>query len=161
MSKPSTPTTPTRARYGEQDEQATRPASNTAAGKIVAIIGVILVAAIVFMLGRYVIARQQQPISATLVSHERIDETTSRVWFDVERKEDTLTQPSYCIITSLNYDMAEIGRREVVIPAGGERITRMHVDIPVGEPPVSGGVYGCATSLPSYLDPEADHSQAR
>lgn len=145
------------ARYGEKPQ----PQTNGVAGKVVAIIGIILVALIVVMLGRYVIQRQEQPISATLVSHERVDDTTSRVWFDVERKEDTMAEPSYCIITSLNYDMAEIGRREIVIPAGGDRIQRMHVDIPVNDLPVNGGVYGCASTMPPYLDPTAEHPEAR
>ena len=153
---PSAPTRPS-ARYGN------KPASQGGgvAGKVVAIVSVILVGLLVFMLGRYVMQRQEQPIAATLIAHEQVDETTSRVWFDVERKEDAMKEPSYCIITSLNYDMAEIGRREIIIPAGGESIQRMHVDIPVNEPPVNGGVYGCAVTMPPFLDSTADNPEAR
>ncbi|EFK54369.1 DUF4307 domain-containing protein [Corynebacterium genitalium ATCC 33030] len=145
------------ARYGSEQPRRTSGTS----GKVVAVVAVILVALIVVFLGRYVMQRQAQPISATLVSHERVDDTTSRVWFDVQRDDSAIDVPSYCIITSLNYDMTEIGRRDVVIPPGGEKQMRMHVDIPVGDQPVSGGVYGCSTTFPSYLDTEAAHTAAR
>lgn len=143
-------------RYGSS-EPARRPSG--AAGKVVAVIAVVLVALIVVAVGRYVMQRQAQPISGTLVTHERVDDTTSRIWFDVQR--DDVTVPSYCIITSLNYDMTEIGRRDVVIPPGGEKQQRLHVDIPVNDQPVSGGVYGCSTTFPSYLDPDSTHTAAR
>lgn len=145
------------ARYGGQQPQ--RPSGTS--GKVVAVVAVVLVALIVVFLGRYVMQRQSQPISATLVSHERVDDSTSRVWFDVQRDDSAIDVPSYCIITSLNFDMTEIGRRDVVIAPGGEKQMRMHVDIPVNDQPVSGGVYGCSTTFPSYLDAEATHTAAR
>lgn len=151
----TTPPRPT-SRYGT-DPESQRPSG--VAGKVIAVVAIVLVALMVVFLGRYVIQRNSQPISGTLVSHERIDDTTSRVWFDVER--DDTSVPSYCIITSLNYERAEIGRRDVVVPPGGDTHTRMHVDIPTRDVPVSGGVYGCSTTFPSYLDPESDFLDAR
>ena len=100
-----------------------------------------------------------QPITASLISHERIDDSTSRVWIDVSRNDPAV--PGYCIITSLNYERAEIGRRDVVLPAGGEELTRMYVDIPVRDLPVSGGVYGCSTTIPSFLDADTEFVEAR
>ena len=166
--KEVTSTVPNPASVTTSSETTARPAGRYGAstarkrspvGKIIAVVAVVLVALIVIFLARLAMQREAQPISATLISHERVDDTTSRVWFDVHR-DDTLV-PSYCIITSLNYEHAEIGRRDVVIPPGGEEHTRMSVDIPVRDLPVSGGVYGCSTTLPDYLDAESTHTQAR
>lgn len=153
-------TTP-KARPTERYGKARKNRPSKSAGKVIAIVAVALVALIVVALGRFILARNAQPVSAALVSHERIDDKTSRVWFDVQRDASAIDAPSYCIITSLNYERAEIGRRDVVIPPGGETHTRMHVDIPTRDLPVSGGVYGCATTFPSYLDPESTFTEAR
>lgn len=147
----------TRARYGTANEAPT--ASSRTAGKIVALVSVLFLLLIVVFTARYIMQRRAEPISANLVSHERVDDTTSRVWFDVSRNDPSA--PGYCIITSLNYEHAEIGRRDVVLPAGGEKVTRMYVDIPVRDLPVSGGVYGCSTTIPSFLDAEAEYVEAR
>lgn len=146
----------TRARYGTTAAEA---APSRTAGKIVAVISVLFIVLIVAFAGRYIMQRRAEPITAELVAHERIDDTTSRVWFDVSRNDPAV--PGYCIITSLNYDHAEIGRRDVVLPAGGEEHTRMHVDIPVRDVPVSGGVYGCSTTIPSFLDADEEFVEAR
>lgn len=146
----------TRTRYGTAAPDTTR---SVTAGKIVAIVSVLFLVLILVFAGRFIMQRRAEPISASLVSHERIDDTTSRVWFDVSRNDTTV--PGYCIITSLNYEHAEIGRRDVVIPAGGDNQTRMYVDIPVRDQPVSGGVYGCSTTIPSFLDAEAEYVEAR
>ena len=148
----------TRARYGTSTATADAAPSRTA-GKIVAVVSVLFLVLLLVFAGRYIMQRRAEPISATLVSHERIDDTTSRVWFDVSRNDPSV--PGYCIITSLNYEHAEIGRRDVVVPAGGEKQTRMYVDIPVRDQPVSGGVYGCSTTIPSFLDAEAEYVEAR
>ncbi|SER98445.1 DUF4307 domain-containing protein [Corynebacterium cystitidis] len=122
------------------------------AGKVVATIFVIVIAAILVLGMRTILTRDSSPIEASLVNHERIDDQTSRVWIDVAR-EDT-SQPSYCIIAALNYSMAEVGRRDVVIPAGGEALMRISADLPVREYPVSGSIYGCSSNVPSFLNTE-------
>lgn len=146
----------TRARYGTSTTEA---APSRTPGRIVAVISVLLVVLIAVFAVRYVMQQRSEPITASLIAHERIDEQTSRVWFDVSRNDTSV--PGYCIITSLNYEMAEIGRRDVVIPAGGDEETRMYVDIPVRDTPVSGGVYGCSTTIPSYLDASEEFVEAR
>lgn len=151
-----------RARYGTSaptSATATNPAPSRGTGKIIAVVSVLFLLLILVFAGRYIMQRRAEPISASLVSHERVDDTTSRVWFDVSRHDPDV--PGYCIITSLNYEMAEIGRRDVVLPGGGEKQTRMYVDIPVRDIPVSGGVYGCSTTIPSFLDAGAEYVEAR
>lgn len=68
---------------------------------------------------------------------------------DVTRENPELD--SYCIIYALNYDVAEVGRRDVIVPAGGPQTVRMDVPIATRELAVAGDVYGCSTEIPSYL----------
>lgn len=70
---------------------------------------------------------------------------------DVTREKPELD--SYCIIYALNYDMAEVGRRDVFIPAGGEKTIRMDVPIATREMAVAGDVYGCSTEIPEFMKP--------
>ncbi|WIM68496.1 DUF4307 domain-containing protein [Corynebacterium breve] len=144
-------TTPNQARpadrYGKQKDPK-KPQG--IAGKVVAIVLVLVFAAILIMAARLLYSKDASPVSASFITHERLDDTTSRVWIDVVR-EDT-SKPTYCIVTALNYGMAEVGRREVILPAGGEEQVRMSVDLPVREYPVSGKVYGCAEDIPFYMN---------
>lgn len=68
---------------------------------------------------------------------------------DVTREDPSLD--SYCIIYALNYDVAEVGRRDVLIPAGGPSTVRMDVPIQTREQAVAGEVYGCSTEMPQFL----------
>ncbi|WP_087116407.1 DUF4307 domain-containing protein [Corynebacterium urinipleomorphum] len=148
-----------RTRYGSTAATPADAAPSRTVGKIIAVVSVLFLVLILVFVGRYITQRRAEPISASLVAHERIDDTTSRVWFDVSRNDPDV--PGYCIITSLNYERAEIGRRDVVLPGGGEEQTRMYVDIPVRDIPVSGGVYGCSTTIPSFLDAGEEYVEAR
>lgn len=92
------------------------------------------------------------------------DVTASQAgWSRTEGKEDeefiftldvTRSNPeldSYCIIYALNYDVAEVGRRDVFIPAGGPNTVRVDVPIATRELAVAGDVYGCSTDIPAFL----------
>lgn len=72
---------------------------------------------------------------------------------DVTREDPSLD--AYCIIYALNYDVAEVGRRDVLIPAGGPSTVRMDVPIQTREQAVAGEVYGCSTEMPEFLNDEA------
>jgi len=69
---------------------------------------------------------------------------------DVTR--DDAAQPAYCIVTAMNYDKTEVGRREAILAAGGDATQRLTVKIPTREQAVAADVYGCSTIFPSYLD---------
>lgn len=144
----SSPTTSRPAsRYGSPDDA---PAGNGITAKIIAVIMVLaLIVGVVFLV-RYVQNRSTTPVEIAMVSYERQSDDVMRVWVDVTRAE--VTEPSYCIVTALNYEMAEVGRREVILPAGGDTTSRIGVDIPTREYSVSGGVYGCSENIPPYMD---------
>lgn len=148
-----TPAQRPRQRYGEGKT------GGTVGGKVLAIVALILLAALLFFGARTVSERMNRPITAEFISQERIDDTTGRLWIEVSRRDPSV--PSYCIVTAVDYQHAEVGRREVVIPAGGEELVRIPVDMPVREPLASGKVYGCSTDLPFYMDEESDFYQAR
>lgn len=60
-------------------------------------------------------------------------------------------QPGYCVVQALDYAKAEVGRREVLIPAGGQRITRVELDIPTIAKAHAAKVYGCSATIPPHL----------
>ena len=62
---------------------------------------------------------------------------------------------------AVDYDHAEIGRREVVLPAGGEAMQRIPVDMPVSGDLASGRVYGCSERIPAYMDAQSAFYAAR
>ncbi|AWB85027.1 DUF4307 domain-containing protein [Corynebacterium liangguodongii] len=94
--------------------------------------------------------RLQVPVSANFVTQEAIDDASTKLWIDITRKDPSV--PSYCIVTAVDYDFAEVGRREVIVPAGGEKLTHVGIELPVRAPAVSGRVYGCSTDIPFYMD---------
>ena len=151
----STATTPRPAeRYGRN-----RSSDGSIGGKVVAIVAALLMIALLVVGARTIMERFNEPVRAEFISQEHIDDETGRLWIDVNRKNpDT---PAYCIVTAVDYSHAEVGRREVVLPAGGEEHTRIAVDLPVREPLVSGRIYGCSENLPFYMDPESSFYAAR
>ena len=151
----STATTPRPAeRYGRN-----RSSDGSIGGKVVAIVAALLMIALLVVGARTIMERFNEPVRAEFISQEHIDDNTGRLWIDVNRKNpDT---PAYCIVTAVDYSHAEVGRREVVLPAGGDEHSRIAVDLPVREPLVSGRIYGCSENLPFYMDPESSFYAAR
>lgn len=137
----------TRSRYDGQ------PTQNTWTGKIIAVFALVLVVAFAVALAKYLRSAENQTTHINFASSERIDDSTMRVWADVSRKDTSV--PAYCIVTALDYNMAEVGRREFYVPPGGEETQRFQVDVPTREVGVAGGAYGCGESIPFYLDPAA------
>ena len=151
----STATSPRPAeRYGRN-----RGSGGSIGGKVVAIVSALLMIALLVVGARTIMERFNEPVRAEFISQEHIDDNTGRLWIDVDRKNpDT---PAYCIVTAVDYSHAEVGRREVVLPAGGEEHSRIAVDLPVREPLVSGRIYGCSENLPFYMDSESSFYAAR
>lgn len=128
-------------------------------GKVVAVVAVLLIVAFLFVGARALSDRFNRPVTADFISQEHIDDSTGRLWIDVNRKDPSV--PSYCIVTAVDYSHAEVGRREVIFPAGGEKQERVAVDLPLRAPLVSGRVYGCSDKLPFYMDETSEFYQAR
>ncbi|KKO83386.1 DUF4307 domain-containing protein [Corynebacterium otitidis] len=97
-----------------------------------------------------IFTRDEQTVRATMTNFERVDDDTMSLSIDIERDEPE--RDSYCIVTALDYSMAEVGRREVPVPAGGPGVISVDVELPTRDVPVSGGVYGCSTEIPEHLE---------
>lgn len=135
------------SRYG-----AARPAQGRGglSGKIIAVLMVALLIAFVIVVARYLSTRDDPTVKASMTNFERMDDATMHLDIDVTRSQPDV--PSYCIVTAMNYDKAEVGRREVLVPPGGPETQRLGVEIPTRDRAVSGSVYGCSTQIPSYMD---------
>lgn len=128
-------------------------------GKVVAVFAVAMLALLVIMGARAFIQAQSRPVTAEFISQERIDDSTGRLWIEVDRKDTS--QDAYCIVFAVDYEHNEIGRREVVIPAGGDKLQRLAVDLPTRSPIASGRVYGCSENVPFYMDTGTTYLSAR
>lgn len=124
--------------------------NNNWSGKIIAIAAVVLIIAVVIAFARFMQIRQSETVSASMGAFERIDDHTFQLDVDVSR--DNVDEPSYCIVTALNYSHAEVGRREVLVKPGGNSVIRITTTIPTREPAVSGGIYGCSTVIPQHMN---------
>lgn len=147
----STPADPrSTARYGSEGGGSNRKSQDNLTGKAIAIMAVVLLAGLAVAIARYMAADAERgDVTISMVSHERVADDTMRLWVDVTRKDPNVE--SYCIVTAMNYEMAEVGRREILVKPGGDAVQRFEVDIPSRDMPVSGSVYGCSTSVPAYL----------
>lgn len=151
----STPPRPTqRSRYGAAGSEA-----KGASGKIIAIFAVAMLVLVLIMAGQAIMRSQSRPVTAEFITQERIDDSTARLIIDVNRKDTT--KDAYCIIFAVDYNHAEIGRREVILPAGGEKRQQLAVDVPTREPVVSGRIYGCSQDIPFYMDTSSTYVGAR
>ncbi|MDO5668549.1 MAG: DUF4307 domain-containing protein [Corynebacterium sp.] len=145
----STPADPrSTARYG--DTRKPEASERNLTGKAIAIMAVVLLAGLAVAIARYMAADAERgEVTISMVSHERVADDTMRLWVDVTREDPNVE--SYCIVTAMNYEMAEVGRREILVKPGGDAVQRFTVDIPSRDLPVSGSVYGCSTTMPPYL----------
>lgn len=154
---PRSPKNPHREdRYaGNRIPQESRAESFNITGKAIVLVFITILVAFAFYGVRYLKSREEVNASISYVSHEVIDEHTLRVWADITRNHPDET--AYCILQAFDYDKAEVGRREIPLAADGQEAIRVSVDIPTNARAVAGGVYGCSSNVPDYLD--TDHPQ--
>ena len=60
-----------------------------------------------------------------------------------------------CIVRARAKDGSEVGRREILIPAGDQTQVGARTEVSTSEPAVIGELFGCGTDVPSYLKPNA------
>lgn len=119
-------------------------------GKAIAIVGVLLIIALIVAFANFMNNRESQTVSGQMGSFERIDDDTFRFEVDVTR--DDPSQKAYCIVTAKDYSHAEVGRREVLVEPSDHSTVRISTLIPTRDIAVSGGVYGCSTIIPSHMN---------
>ncbi len=133
-----------RTRYGSR--------SNVPSGKliVIGIVGVVVVslAYILVQMNRV----SSPDVEATPAGWAREEGREDEIFIftlDVAREKPELD--SYCVIYALNYNQAEVGRRDVFVPGGESDVVRIDVPIETRERAVAGNVYGCSTDLPVFL----------
>lgn len=126
-------------------------------GKIVVIVLSIVLAATL----AYIVAQLFRGSAADVTAQEAGGQVISdnRLSMNVDVTRDDPEKAAFCIVTALDYDKSEVGRREFVVPAGGERVSRYEVQIDTRKKGYAGTVYGCSTVLPKYLNPETGSGQ--
>lgn len=124
--------------------------SNNWSGKIIAALAVVILVAVVLALVQFMQRREAETVTATMGAFERIDDDTFQLDVDVTRENPEV--PTYCVVTALAYSHAEVGRREILVPPSSDTVVRVTTQIPTREPAVSGGVYGCSTTIPSHMN---------
>lgn len=135
-------------RYGAARRPVDKSNRRTGRAVILAVLFVAIVTVVLF--AQFISQREDADVTASMTNFERVEDDTLAMSIDVTR--DDVDKPSYCIVTALNYDKAEVGRRDVVIPAGGPETQRIDVEITTRDLPVSGSVYGCSTNMPAFLE---------
>ncbi|APT92859.1 hypothetical protein CPHO_08135 [Corynebacterium phocae] len=156
----TTPSPDRRAnRYAAPPQTNARREGSGITGKAIVLVFLAILVAFLFYGYRYLQSREEINASISYVSHEIIDEDTLRVWADVTRNHPD--EEAYCIIQAYDYEKAEVGRREIAIAGDGKAAIRISVDVPTNERAVAGGVYGCSSLIPPYLDTKDPQYQVR
>lgn len=130
------------ARYGNER-------SNKFAGRLM----VLVLLGILIAAGIYIVSQFLHSTSADVTAVESGGKVVSpdRLSMSVDVTRSDASQPAYCIVTALDYDKNEVGRREFVVPAGGAEITRWQVDINTRKEAYAATVYGCSSTIPAHL----------
>lgn len=137
-----------RTRYDASPAE-TNEQGNSLGGKLVPLLILALVAGLALAVAMYVRTHNEHSITGSTTDVRTLEDNVFELTVDIDR--DDTDADSYCIVTALNYDVAEVGRREIFIPAGGNTTQRMVVHLATTEPAVSGDVYGCSYDVPDYL----------
>lgn len=125
-------------------------ASNNWSGKVIAALAVVMIIALVIAFVQFMQRREGETVTGQMGAFERIDDDTFQMDVDVTRENPE--EATYCIVTALDYSHAEVGRREILVEPSSDTVVRITTQIPTREPAVSGGVYGCSTTIPSHMN---------
>lgn len=88
-------------------------------------------------------------VSGDSTGFEVLGPQTVAVQYTVNRSDPS--QPVACVVRALGHDNAEVGRREVLIPAGTTKQVGMRSDVHTSTFAAIGEVFGCSTTVPAYL----------
>lgn len=138
------------ARNSTQEERYGTTRNQKFSGKIVVVILALILAGTLSYAVTQFIRTSDADVTAQESGGKIVSDNRMTMSIDVTRKDPA--KAAYCIVTALDYDKNEVGRREFVIPAGGEEVTRFSVDIPTRERGYAATAYGCSSTLPPHLN---------
>lgn len=125
-------------------------AGSSVAGKLIAILLVVLVAALLAATAFTLYRLNATPdISGEEIAMEVLDDQHATVIFTVTRDEPEA--PAYCIVRTLDQGKGELGRREVYVPPSESTTVRVEATVVSAVRPFTGDIYGCGADVPEYL----------
>ena len=135
--------------------RATYPTERTASSRrrwfYIASVAVVLVGLGIAVLGYKQFADPE--VSGDATAFEIVSSDTVSVQYTVNRNDPS--DAVSCVVRARADDGSEVGRREVLVPAGGEIQVGANTEVLTSEPAVIGEVFGCTTNVPPYLKPAA------
>jgi Domain of unknown function (DUF4307) len=130
------------ARYGRQ-----RLSRRSRRWIAIGLTGLILVAGVAIALVAW--QRLGTDVEGELGGYQLVDDETMSVTINVTR--DDPSRPVACIVRARSIDGSETGRREVLVPPSSQDRVQVTTIVKSTRRPVAGDVYGCGTTVPSYL----------
>ncbi|MBF6330825.1 DUF4307 domain-containing protein [Nocardia transvalensis] len=128
-------------RYGQRPRRNRRWTA-FALGAVVIVLGVVVA---------YVGYRQYGPkdIEPDQLGYTLVNDSTVEVHFKLTRKHPD--RPVVCFVRAMDTDGAEVGRREVLIPASTSGTVELTTTVRSTARPANGNIYGCSGKVPPYL----------
>ncbi|WP_460696165.1 DUF4307 domain-containing protein [Nocardia thraciensis] len=78
-----------------------------------------------------------------------VNDSTLDIHFKVTREHPD--RPVVCFVRAMDSDQAEVGRREVLIPASTSGTVELNAIVRTTGRPAAGDIYGCSDKIPAYL----------
>lgn len=91
-------------------------------------------------------------VSGSATGHEVLSSNSIAVQYTVNRQNPD--EAVACVVRGRAQDGAEVGRREVLIPASDQVQVGARTVVQTSRPAVIGEVFGCTAAVPSYLQVE-------
>ncbi|GEE01820.1 membrane protein [Gordonia spumicola] len=92
-------------------------------------------------------------VSGEATAFEILSSDNVAVQYTVNRSDPG--QAVACVVRARAQDGSEVGRREVLIPAGTQTQVGARTEVMTSSPAVIGEVFGCTADVPPYLKPAA------
>ncbi|GAA4752721.1 DUF4307 domain-containing protein [Gordonia alkaliphila] len=134
--------------------RATYPVEQSASSKrrwfLILSVGVVLAGLVIAYIGFQKFGDPE--VSGSATGHEVLSSDQIAVQYTVNRQNPD--DPVACVVRARARDGAEVGRREVLIPAGNDVQVGARTIVYTSRPAVIGEVFGCTASVPDYLQPD-------
>lgn len=88
-------------------------------------------------------------IASEVQTYSIVDDQTMALSFTVTREEPG--EAALCIVRARSRDGSETGRREVVVQPSEHETVQIDTKITTSHPPAVADIYGCGSTVPSYL----------
>lgn len=92
-------------------------------------------------------------VSGQATAYDLLSPDRVAVQYTVNRNDPS--QAVVCIVRARAKDGSEVGRREILVPAGTETQVGARTEVSTSQPPVIGELFGCGIDVPPYLKANA------